>query len=530
MNAHVAGRFMRSGLVLLLTAGSYTCLAQHDPGMRAGPPGAGQPLHALTPIELSMFNEGLQRAIQLEAVCDDCTDATPGSHLDPAKANFVTQTNSSGLGTRFNGDQCTVCHNQPALGGSGGFLVPNPQDPSNRYLPPENPMFNLIPHRKGATNIVPSFITRFGPIREVRFARKPDGTADGGVHQLFTVAGRSDVFPAAQPGTCTEELLPQPDFENEYRRDNLRFRIPLQLFGLGIIDGIQDREILDRHRATAAIRAQLGILGVPNRSGNDGTITRFGWKAQNKSIAMFAGEAYNVEMGVTNDLFTQATDESPACTADKSEPNDITRLDSDDRRNQSFFNPLHEVPDWLMFAMFMRFLDAPQPAPLSTSALRGQELFGTGPGNPGVGCSACHTTTMVTPARSETAALQSLTVHPFSDLLIHHMGKGMADDITQGLATGDMFRTTPLWGLGQRRFFLHDGRTDDLVQAIDAHFSRASRCDGDDSREGSDGGDGRGGSRRSACYGPSEANVVVTRFKALSAADQQSILDFLRSL
>jgi CxxC motif-containing protein (DUF1111 family) len=80
----------------------------------------------------------------------------------------------------------------------------------------------------------------------------------------------------------------------------------LQLFGLGLIDGIQDREILERHQAIAAIRAQQGIGGMPNRSGNDGTITRFGWKAQNKSIAIFSGEAYNVEMGVTNDLFTQA--------------------------------------------------------------------------------------------------------------------------------------------------------------------------------------------------------------------------------
>jgi hypothetical protein len=247
-------------------------------------------------------------------------------------------------------------------------MIPNPQDPPARHRAAENPMFDLIPHRKGAANEVPSFITRFGPIREVRFARKPDGTADGGVHQLFTVVGRSDVFPPWQPGNCTTADLAQPDFENEYQRSNLRFRIPLQLFGLGILDGIQDREILERHRATAAIRAQLGIGGIPNRSGNDGTIARFGWKAQNKSITIFAAEAYNVEMGVTNDLFTQATDEVPACTADKSEPNDITRLEADDSRNQAFANPLHEPADWLMFAMFMRFLDAPQPVAFSASA------------------------------------------------------------------------------------------------------------------------------------------------------------------
>jgi hypothetical protein len=103
------------------------------------------------------------------------------------------------------------------------------------------------------------------------------------------------------------------------------------------------------------------------------------------------------------------------------------------------------------------------------------------------------------------------------------MGKRLADDITQGLATGDMFRTTPLWGVGQRRFFLHDGRTDDLLTTIDAHFSLPTDCD-DNRREDDE--------RRahSGCYGPSEANAVIARFKALPPDDQQAILDFLRAL
>jgi hypothetical protein len=96
-------------MAALLLFTSSVCFAQRDPGVRGGPPDAGKPLDGLTPIELSMFKEGLQRAIQLEAVCDDCTDLTPGESVDPAKANVLTQTNSSGLGTRFNGDQCTAC-------------------------------------------------------------------------------------------------------------------------------------------------------------------------------------------------------------------------------------------------------------------------------------------------------------------------------------------------------------------------------------------------------------------------------------
>src|ERR1700731_1176082 len=134
-------RYCSLGLLLLSVP---LCLAQKDPGIRKGPAGAGAPVNGLTPNELIMFNEGLQRAIQLEAVCDDCTDLTPGESVDPAKANVLTQTNSSGLGTRFNGDQCTACHNQPAVGGSGGFMVPNPQDPPEQQRVPENPMFDLI--------------------------------------------------------------------------------------------------------------------------------------------------------------------------------------------------------------------------------------------------------------------------------------------------------------------------------------------------------------------------------------------------
>ena len=104
----------------------------------------------------------------------------------------------------------------------------------------------------------------------------------------------------------------------------------------------------------------LGITGHPNRSGNDGTITRFGWKAQNKSITIFAGEAYNVEMGITNEAFPTATEEDPDCQGpDKPEPNDVVRTDPTDIKNQAFDNPLHILPDWKQFQILMRFTDGP---------------------------------------------------------------------------------------------------------------------------------------------------------------------------
>jgi cytochrome c551/c552 len=448
--------------------------------------------------ELASFEEGILRAGQLESTCDDCADVTDGApvtglgELDPIFPQF--HTNSNGLGARHSGDQCFVCHTQPTLGGSGGFLVPNPGEV--KPMLPENPMFRLVPHRFGKQNVVPSFEEQFGPIRLVRFKRNPDGTRDGAQRQLWVVTGiKTDP-------TIPNCRIAQPDFAAQ-PADNLAFRIPLQLLGLGLIDSIQDREILGRHDATAAQRAALGITGHPNRSPDDGTILRFGWKAQGKSITSVAGAAYNEVMGITNELFPTATEEDPDCNGPgKPAPNDVTRTDLDDSRNAAFDNPLHILADWLQFSLLMRFTDAPQPDPNpSASAKRGEKVFNR------IGCALCHTPQMQTAPAMNSAVLENRPVNLFSDLLVHHMGPGLADDIMQGAAGPDEFRTTPLWGVGQRLFFLHDGRTSDLLAAIYAHRSAAS-----------------------SEFPSSEANAVIDKFQNLPRPEQQAILDFLRSL
>jgi CxxC motif-containing protein (DUF1111 family) len=104
-------------------------------------------------------------------------------------------------------------------------------------------------------------------------------------------------------------------------------------------------------------------------------------------------------------------------------------------------------------------------------------------------------------AKSNVGALSNQTIHPFSDFALHNMGSGLADNVSQGGAAGDEFRSAPLWGVGQRIFFLHDGRTSDLMQAIKAHASNGS-----------------------------EANKVISNFNALSGSQQQDVLNFLRSL
>ncbi len=502
--------------LLLLSSGVF---AQKDPGVRGGIQNTGgglqqqgvpiphPPLISPNPTtgatindnERASFEEGILRAGQLESTCDDCAEFTDGSpvtgvgELDPMFPQF--HTNSNGLGARHNADQCFVCHAQPVLGGSGGFIVPNPADPTPQQA--ENPQFRLVPHRFGKQNVVPSFEKQFGPAREVRFKFNADGTRDGGVHQLWTVRG------IAGDPTIPNCALTQPDFEAQYKAGNLAFRIPLQMTGLGLIESIQDREILAQHDATAGLRAPFGIAGHPNRSGNDGTITRFGWKAQNKSITIFAGEAYNVEVGITNEVFPTPTEEDPACQGpEKPAPNDVTRTDSNDNRNQWFDNPLHILPDWMQFQVMMRFTDGPAPDPNpSDSAKRGRAIFAN------TGCALCHTPQMQTAPVMNSAVLQDRPVNLYSDLLVHHMGSKLADNVIQGKAGPDEFRTTPLWGIGQRIFFLHDGRTSDLLRAIRDHSSPASPD-----------------------YPASEANGVVRKFNHLSPADQQAILDFLRSL
>ena len=430
----------------------------HDPGVRGGPAGAGGPLPGLTADETAFFVSGLASFVEVDGVED-------------------------GLGPRFNSNSCISCHSQPGTGGSS---------------PPENPAIEVAT-LEGAKNIVPWFITAAGPVREARFRLNPDQTPDGGVHALFTITGRSD----AEGCTATQpDFLPAGDpLTGQGGNPNVVFRIPTPMFGAGLIEAIPDATILASMRAGSSYRSQMGIGGHPNahisgtanRSGNDGTITRFGWKAQNKSLMMFSGEAYNVEMGVTNPLFPQERGDTAGCVLNAT-PEDALHFSA--KTNTAVLSDVE------LFTIFMRLLAPPTPAADSPKTVSGRALFQA------TGCTGCHTPSMTTgpmissgSAKSPSAALSNQTANMYSDLLVHNMGKGLSDGITQGGAGPDEFRTAPLWGVGQRVFFLHDGRTKDMVQAIEAHRSRGS-----------------------------EANRVIERFNRLGAEEQQNIIEFLRSL
>jgi len=438
-----------------------------DPGVRGGPPGAGGPLNGLTTDELVFFKDGQARFGEIEVV-------QGGSN--------------NGLGPRFNSNQCLSCHSQPNMGGSS---------------PAKNPLPDVA-LLAGAKNTVPWFIAPNGPIREARF-KKSNGIPDGGVHDLFVITGRSD---AAGCNIAQPDFLPAGNpLTGQGGNPNIIFRIPTPTFGAGLIESIADSAILANMQANAAEKRAMGISGHANahlsgnvnRSANDGTITRFGWKAQNKSLLMFAGEAYNVEMGISNQLFPQERDETPSCLFTPT-PNDAANFTTPSPSSPTV-NPA-VLSDVEAFANFMRMLAPPTPAPDNPSIANGRALFTK------TGCAHCHTPSFTTgkmiasgSSTSPSAALSNQPVNLFSDLLVHHMGKGLADGITQGAAGPDEFRTAPLWGVGQRVFFLHDGRTSNLVEAIKAHKSKGS-----------------------------EANRVIEKFEKLFVNEQQQIIDFLRSL
>jgi CxxC motif-containing protein (DUF1111 family) len=413
-----------------------------DPGVRGGAAGAGGSLANPT-TEADQF-----------AFWAASTDAF--TEVDGVE---------EGLGPRFNLDSCAGCHAFPAVGGTS---------------PRVNPQVTVAT-LNGATNTVPPFITANGPIREARFIKNPDGTADGGVHDLFTITGRADA-----PG-CH---LTQPNFPQAIANNNIIFRIPTPTFGTGLIENTTDASLLNDAAALASQRKANGISGHFNRSGNDGTITRFGWKAQNKSLMVFAGEAYNVEQGVTNENFPNEREDDPNCQFNGT-PEDHTPVVN---AHNSGSNASDFSSDVVRFAQFMRLLAAPTPAAPTASTIRGQQAFNN------VGCNLCHITSHTTHTSSLVAGLNSVTYSPFSDIEVHSMGQ-LQDQVSQGNADGNDFRSAPLWGLGQRIFFLHDGRTTDLNVAIDAHSSFGS-----------------------------EANTVEQNFDNLPAATQQDILNFLRSL
>ncbi len=470
----------------------------------------------------------------------------------------------AGLGPSFNSLSCFSCHAQPAVGGASPGIVNYPNGKVGQTTLGPNQFFqNVLQNPEyiaafadGATNTLPCFIEAptgttngcgislgdfptenfsNGPVVEVRFpsgynppaGSNIDPVMPGFVANLYTFTGRSD---ENAPG-CS---IGQEPISAQIEANNGIFRTPTPTFGLGFVENTPDFALVQNSNLNASVKNGLGIhtgAGVFNRSGNDGTITRFGWKAQNKSLMMFAGEASNVEMGVTNELFPneRTTGLGPDCTPNEQPEDEVLGT-----------NPTATAPSIISSvlennAVFMRLNAAASQCDYTSTtdgngnpvcnaftvngnAEQGQCFFGssseissslcttvTGGLPPyGIGCVLCHSDRLTT-ANSSQPGLQNFTYAPYSDFAIHTMGKD-TDGVQQGSALPNQFRTAPLWGAGQRLFFMHSGAYTNLDHAIRAH------CPAGDTTS------------------TNESCQVIQKYILLSPANETLILDFLRSL
>src|SRR5271163_3360687 len=217
-------------LAILFLAG--VALAQTDPGVQSASRGTGAALSSVLANNpsgiLAFFTDGQTRFQEVETVSNS--------------ANV-------GLGPRFNSNQCSSCHAQPAIGGTGAAT---------------NPQFLFTSNGVAPGNTMPSFITATGPTREARFPFyfNSNGSVNtsepnGGVEDLFTVTGRSDA------GTCTSSTaLPQPSFATAIADNNIIFRIPTPVFGAGLIENLDDSTLLNNQ--VVNLNNDLGISGTFN--------------------------------------------------------------------------------------------------------------------------------------------------------------------------------------------------------------------------------------------------------------------------
>lgn len=259
-------------------------------------------------------------------------------------------------------------------------------------------------------------------------------------------------------------------------------RVAPAVFGLGLLEAVP--ELLIVTRADPRDRNRDGISGRPNYVWDavkgQRALGRFGWKLNVPNLIQQTAGAYNGDMGVTTDLFPAESCEGqhPGCSRHAPELGATTVAD---------------------VALYTRTLAVPARRNLDDpTALRGEQVFYA------VGCPGCHTPTLRTSVLPGVPEVSRQVIHPYTDLLLHDMGPGLADDRPDFQASGSEWRTTPLWGIGlvetvnKHSNFLHDGRARTLLEAVLWH----------------------GG----------EAKAARERVTRLGASDRDALIAFLESL
>ena len=353
----------------------------------------GDPVPGLTPAESTRFAAGKAAFGQIESVAD-------------------------GLGPVFNEASCATCHTSP-----GGAVGGNTTRVETRFGKIDNQVFSPLIELGGSL------------------------IQDHGIGRGDATASLPDRKQCAEPFAFVGEVVPGEASVVAGRRTT-------PLFGIGFVDAVPEATFL----ALAASEAQNtpSTAGLVSRVLNPDTkvtnaVGRFGWKAQNATVHVFAGDAYLNEMGITNPSFPDENCPQGDC-------------------GENVCNPEPGLEDngtdVTAFTDFMVMLDAPPRGSLPPNDKEGEIVFSH------LGCADCHTPTLQTGAYP-IEALANQAFHPYSDYLLHDMG-ALGDGITQNLATGSLMRTTPLWGLRFQTRLLHDGRATTVTAAIKAHDGQAA--------------------------------------------------------
>ena len=240
-------------------------------------------------------------------------------------------------------------------------------------------------------------------------------------------------------------------------------RVANQMVGMGLLEAVPEQTLLDL--ADPNDQDGDGISGRPNyvwdAYNNQTAIGRFGWKANQPTVLQQVAGAFLGDIGITTPLFSVENCMTVVADCATAVNGGSPEIDPDDFLKVVLYSSSLAVParrDW----------EAPQ-------VLTGKMIFNE------IGCTACHTPLLETGIHPTIPALSQQTIRPYTDLLLHDMGEGLADGRPDFQATGSEWRTPPLWGIGLietvngHTYYLHDGRARNLTEAILWHGGEAEQ-------------------------------------------------------
>ncbi|TVO39410.1 di-heme oxidoredictase family protein [Vibrio algivorus] len=246
----------------------------------------------------------------------------------------------------------------------------------------------------------------------------------------------------------------------------LSARVAPPMIGLGLLESISVETLQDI--AEQQLKDGQGISGKLNQVWNvqsqSTEVGRFGWKAGQPTLKQQNAAAFNGDLGLTSTLFPNEN-----CSPKQTICFELPNGNSTDDENVEVSNKIMKFVEF-----YSQHLAVPIRRNTNDSAVqRGQVLFAE------LDCASCHIPELKTAKRDELPSLSEQTIHPYSDLLLHDMGEGLADNRPEFLANGQEWRTPPLWGIGYteevsgHQYFLHDGRARNLMEAIVWHGGEA---------------------------------------------------------